>query len=116
FHRDAFKSVQELIEAIEHYMKTNNQNPKPFVWTKRVDEILEKVSHCKASTVTAHGRCGWPKPGGRWPRPRLRRPTRPAKPSGRAGGKTFGTNPCAPTFLRSSLKFPTRSPREATRT
>src|ERR1017187_2208555 len=52
--RGVFKSVQELIEAIEHYMKTNNQNPKPFVWTKRVDEILEKVSHCKASTVTAH--------------------------------------------------------------
>src|ERR1039457_710782 len=52
--RGVFKSVQELIEAIEHYMKTNNQTPKPFVWTKRVDEILEKVSHCKASTVTAH--------------------------------------------------------------
>src|ERR1017187_2032161 len=52
--RGVFKSVQELIEAIEHYMKTNNQIPKPFVWTKRVDEILERVSHCKASTVTAH--------------------------------------------------------------
>jgi len=52
--RGVFKSVKELIEAIETYVKTNNQNPKPFVWTKRVDEILEKVNHCKASTVTAH--------------------------------------------------------------
>jgi transposase len=52
--RGAFKSVQDLIEAIDNYIKTNNQNPKPFVWTKRVDEILEKVNHCKASTVTAH--------------------------------------------------------------
>src|SRR3989454_10620117 len=31
--RGAFKSVKELIEAIENYVKTNNQNPKPFVWT-----------------------------------------------------------------------------------
>src|SRR6266542_1985813 len=52
--RGAFKSVQDLIEAIQSYVKTNNQNPKPFVWTKRVDQILEKVNHCKASTVTAH--------------------------------------------------------------
>jgi transposase len=52
--RGVFKSVNELIEAIHRYIETNNQNPKPFVWTKRVDEILEKVNHCKASTVTAH--------------------------------------------------------------
>lgn len=52
--RGAFKSVKDLIEAIQNYIKTNNQNPKPFVWTKRVDEILDKVNHCKASTVTAH--------------------------------------------------------------
>lgn len=52
--RGAFKSVQDLIEAIQSYIRSNNQNPKPFVWTKRLDEILEKVSHCKASTVTAH--------------------------------------------------------------
>ena len=44
--RGVFKSVKELIEAIQNYVKTNNQNPKPFVWTKRVDEILEKVNHC----------------------------------------------------------------------
>lgn len=52
--RGAFKSVEELIEAIQSYIQINNKNPKPFVWTKRVDDILEKVTHCKASTVTAH--------------------------------------------------------------
>lgn len=52
--RGVFKSVKELVEAIEHYIKINNQNPKPFVWTKRVEQILEKVNHCKDSTVTAH--------------------------------------------------------------
>lgn len=52
--RGAFKSVRDLIEAIQHYIETNNKNPKPFVWTKRVDEILNKVNHCKASAVTEH--------------------------------------------------------------
>ena len=52
--RGVFKSVKDLTDAIEHYIKSNNTNPKPFVWTKRVDQILEKVNHCKARTVTAH--------------------------------------------------------------
>jgi transposase len=52
--RGVFKSVKELIDVIEHYIQSNNTNPKPFVWTKRVDQILEKVNHCKARTVTAH--------------------------------------------------------------
>src|SRR5208337_3772603 len=30
--RGVFKSVKELIEAIQNYVKTNNQNPKPFAW------------------------------------------------------------------------------------
>jgi len=49
--RGIFKSVKKLIEAIQSYIKINNEKPKPFVWTKRVEDILEKVNHCKASTV-----------------------------------------------------------------
>lgn len=52
--RGSFRSVKELIEAIQEYIRQNNQAPKPFVWTKRVDEILEKVNRCKAVTVTQH--------------------------------------------------------------
>ena len=52
--RGVFKSVPELIGAIEEYVRVNNQNPKPFVWTKRADEILEKVGRCKAAAVTQH--------------------------------------------------------------
>jgi len=52
--RGVFKSVPELIAAIEEYVRINNQNPKPFVWTKRADEILEKVGRCKAAAVTQH--------------------------------------------------------------
>ncbi|HUZ07270.1 MAG TPA: hypothetical protein VMV89_07255 [Candidatus Paceibacterota bacterium] len=28
--------------SIQNHVKTNNQNPKPLVWSKRADEILEK--------------------------------------------------------------------------
>ena len=52
--RGSFRSVKELIEAIQEYIRQNNLAPKPFVWTKRVDEILEKVNRCKAATVTQH--------------------------------------------------------------
>jgi len=46
--------VPELISAIQDFIRLNNQNPQPFVWTKRVDQILEKVGHCKAAAVTPH--------------------------------------------------------------
>jgi len=52
--RGVFKSVPELIEAIQEFIHINNQNPKPFVWTKKVEQILERVGHCKAVTATLH--------------------------------------------------------------
>ena len=52
--RGVFKSVPDLIAAIQDFIRVNNQNPKPFVWTKKVDQILEKVGHCKAVTETLH--------------------------------------------------------------
>ena len=41
--RGAFTSVPELISAIEEYIAKHNQNPKPFIWTKKANDILEKV-------------------------------------------------------------------------
>ena len=52
--RGVFRSVTELVAAIEDYIRLNNQDPKPFVWTKKVDAILEKVGHCKAVIGTLH--------------------------------------------------------------
>ena len=52
--RGSFHSVANLIEAIESYIQHNNSTPKPFHWTKRVDQILEKVGRCKDATVTRH--------------------------------------------------------------
>jgi transposase len=52
--RGTFHSVPELIVAIEDYIKINNTNPKPFVWTKTADEIIAKVNRCKAILKTLH--------------------------------------------------------------
>jgi hypothetical protein len=50
--RGVLKSVSDLVSAIEEFIRVNNANPKPFVWTKNVATILEKVARCKAVTVT----------------------------------------------------------------
>ena len=52
--RGVFRSVPELIAAIEEYIRYHNEDPKPFVWTKRAEDIIEKVAHCKAVFETLH--------------------------------------------------------------
>jgi transposase len=52
--RGVFKSVQELTVAIEEYIRCYNEDPKPFVWTKRADDIINKIAHCKAVFETLH--------------------------------------------------------------
>jgi transposase len=52
--RGVFHSVTELIEAIQEYLETFNQDPRPFVWTASVDAILRKVGRCKAVLETLH--------------------------------------------------------------
>jgi transposase len=47
--RGTFASVEELLEAIRGYIEDHNSNPKPFVWTARVEQILEKVGRARAS-------------------------------------------------------------------
>ncbi len=47
--RGVFRSVEELVRAIKEYVDYHNENPKGFVWTKKADEILEKVSRAKAA-------------------------------------------------------------------
>jgi transposase len=42
--RGVFKSVVELETAIYDYIKHNNINPKPFVWTKSAQDIILKVN------------------------------------------------------------------------
>ena len=41
--RGSFRSVEELERAIEDYLNSHNEKPRPFVWTKSADLILDKV-------------------------------------------------------------------------
>jgi hypothetical protein len=42
--RGVFHSVNDLIAAIEGYLKANNDNPKSFIWTATAEQILAKVT------------------------------------------------------------------------
>jgi hypothetical protein len=42
--RGVFHSVDELISDIENYLRVNNDDPKPFVWTATTEQILAKLT------------------------------------------------------------------------
>jgi transposase len=46
--RGVFKSVEQLIAAIQTYIKNHNSDPKPFVWTAKARDILGKVGRARA--------------------------------------------------------------------
>ena len=41
--RGVFRSVPELTAAIKEYVTVHNKNPKPFIWTAKAADILQKV-------------------------------------------------------------------------
>ena len=53
--RGSHRSTRELERAIREYLRFNNQHPKPFVWTKTADEILNSLARfCKRISGTGH--------------------------------------------------------------
>jgi transposase len=52
--RGTFRSVKELIAAITDYLRTYNEAPTRFIWTKDADMILDKVRRCKEALGTPH--------------------------------------------------------------
>jgi len=46
--RDAFTSVDQLVAAIMDYIAKHNNDPKAFVWTAKVEDILAKVARARA--------------------------------------------------------------------
>jgi transposase len=53
--RGAHRNRHELKIAIQEYLAVNNENPKPFVWTKTADEILESVARfCVRTSDSGH--------------------------------------------------------------
>lgn len=51
--RGVFHSVNDLITAIEDYLKANNDNPKPFVWAATAEQILTKVARGRVALQQA---------------------------------------------------------------
>ena len=53
--RGVHRSVNELKNAIRQYLSITNTNPKPFVWTKTADQILETIARfCKRTSNSGH--------------------------------------------------------------
>jgi transposase len=46
--RAVFRSVPELVCAIEQYVEKHNRDPKPFIWTAKASDILAKVTRARA--------------------------------------------------------------------
>jgi transposase len=47
--RGVFRSVEELIVAIGEYVDHHNKKPKPFIWTAKAADILEKVKRARST-------------------------------------------------------------------
>jgi transposase len=49
--RGVFRSVGDLIAAIDEYLVCHNQDPKPYIWTKSASDILEKVTRARQALL-----------------------------------------------------------------
>ena len=45
--RGVFRDVEELINALDQYVDSHNEQPKPFIWTASANDILEKVKRAR---------------------------------------------------------------------
>jgi transposase len=53
--RGVFRSRRELEAAIMEYLQVHNEDPKPFVWTKTADQILQTVARfCMRTSDSGH--------------------------------------------------------------
>lgn len=53
--RNSFHSTRELELAIRNYLDQHNANPKPFVWTKTAEQILDSIArYCRRINDSGH--------------------------------------------------------------
>ncbi len=53
--RGTHRSVRELNNDIRTWINDWNENPRPYVWTKTADQILESISrYCTRTTASGH--------------------------------------------------------------
>ena len=53
--RGSHYSVRELESAILEFIEVHNEQPKPFVWTKSADAILNSIGRFASRTLAAYG-------------------------------------------------------------
>jgi transposase len=52
--RGVFHSVEDLVFAIFNYIDHHNEEPKPFIWTAKASDILEKVKRARVALNNQH--------------------------------------------------------------
>jgi transposase len=53
--RGVHRSTRQLERAIREFMEVHNEKPKPFVWTKTADQILESLArYCRRTLDSGH--------------------------------------------------------------
>jgi transposase len=53
--RGTHRSTRQLEDAIKRFLDVHNEDPKPFVWTKSADEILDSVVRfCQRTSDSGH--------------------------------------------------------------
>jgi transposase len=63
--RGSFVSVPDLKQAIAEFMRAWNDNPKPFIWTASVGQIIEKIDRARTKMEQI-------KPGSTLPRAKMK--------------------------------------------
>jgi len=54
--RGVFRDVEELITGSGACIDQHNQTPKPFVWTAKAADILERVKRARAALNNRHSK------------------------------------------------------------
>jgi putative transposase len=52
--RGVHRSIDELRADIETFIAAHNNDPKPFVWTKSADAILQTIARYCSQTLATH--------------------------------------------------------------
>jgi transposase len=59
--RGVFLSVPDLVQAIESFLDAWNENPQPFVWTAKLEEILKKIDRARSKLESIQPGCTQPR-------------------------------------------------------
>jgi transposase len=59
--RGSFGSVADLQTAIDSFLEAWNQQPKPFVWTAKVEDIIKKIERARARLEEIKPGCAQPR-------------------------------------------------------